>query len=312
MGQQLTTATLAIPAAPSPCLSPIRYSLDLSAIHQIHINDKSSHLDEDAIESAAAASHHRSMPADDGSMKVGGSLQWRTTIEEELFCCFSPSVWLKISPRVEFWPTWPTILPSEVASSARPDIQMFPVRCWGHLIISVMILLHWIGMCSWRSALRSLGPEILMQDEDHSELIWFSCVYATVRGCLASAVDFWALGICLYQFLVGVTPFADECPRAIISNILNYRLVWPEEDGEQLDGDAINVIKGLLSYEPSLRLQLDGKEQTLRWMHSSISFEPRFEKGSFLRIGRLGESAQHTCSLHSGPWQWFGYLLLWR
>lgn len=78
-------------------------------------------------------------------------------------------------------------------------------------------------------------------------------------SCLASAVDFWALGICLYQFLVGVTPFADECPRAIISNILNYRLVWPEDDDEQLDADAINVIKGLLSYDPSLRLQLDGK-----------------------------------------------------
>lgn len=74
----------------------------------------------------------------------------------------------------------------------------------------------------------------------------------------ASAVDFWALGVCLYQFLVGVTPFSDECPRAIISNILNYRILWPEDDDE-LDDDAVRVIKGLLSYEPSLRLQLDGK-----------------------------------------------------
>jgi serine/threonine-protein kinase greatwall len=76
---------------------------------------------------------------------------------------------------------------------------------------------------------------------------------------LASAVDFWALGVCLYQFLVGVTPFSDDCPRAVISNILNYRIVWPEHDDEQIDEDAINVIKGLLSYDPTLRLQLDGK-----------------------------------------------------
>ncbi len=76
---------------------------------------------------------------------------------------------------------------------------------------------------------------------------------------LASAVDFWALGVCLYQFLVGVTPFTDDCPRAIVSNILNHRIVWPDDDGTQLDEDAIHVIKGLLSYDPSLRLQLDGK-----------------------------------------------------
>ncbi len=76
---------------------------------------------------------------------------------------------------------------------------------------------------------------------------------------LAVAVDFWALGVCLFQFLVGVTPFNDDCPRAIISNILNYRIIWPEEDDNQLDEDAINVIKGLLSYDPSLRLQLDGE-----------------------------------------------------
>ena len=76
---------------------------------------------------------------------------------------------------------------------------------------------------------------------------------------LASAVDFWALGICLFQFLVGVTPFNDDCPRAIIANILNSRIHWPEEEDEhQLDDDAIHVIKGLLNYDPNLRLQLEG------------------------------------------------------
>lgn len=56
-----------------------------------------------------------------------------------------------------------------------------------------------------------------------------------------------------------MTPFSDECPRAIISNILNYRLSWPEGEDERLDEDAVKVIKGLLSYDPNLRLQLDGK-----------------------------------------------------
>lgn len=74
----------------------------------------------------------------------------------------------------------------------------------------------------------------------------------------AAAVDFWALGICLYQFLVGITPFSDDTPYAVISNILNNRLTWPEDDNEQLDDDTINVIKGLLNYDPTERFQLDG------------------------------------------------------
>lgn len=66
------------------------------------------------------------------------------------------------------------------------------------------------------------------------------------------------MGICLFQFLVGVTPFNDDCPRAIIANILNSRIRWPEEDEEQIDEDAMHVIKGLLNYDPNLRLQLEG------------------------------------------------------
>jgi hypothetical protein len=68
MGQHMPTATMAIPSAPSPCLSPIRYSLDLSAIQQLHSHDKSAHIDDEPIESLPAL--HRSFPIDDGSMKV--------------------------------------------------------------------------------------------------------------------------------------------------------------------------------------------------------------------------------------------------
>lgn len=82
--------------------------------------------------------------------------------------------------------------------------------------------------------------------------------------CLAAAIDFWALGICFYQFLVGVTPFTDDCPHAIISNIVNYRLQWPETDGEseQLCDDAVNAIKGLLNYDPTSRYQLNGTRES--------------------------------------------------
>jgi serine/threonine protein kinase len=37
------------------------------------------------------------------------------------------------------------------------------------------------------------------------------------------AVDWWALGICMFEWLCGYPPFADESPEAIFSNILNHR-----------------------------------------------------------------------------------------
>jgi serine/threonine protein kinase len=75
------------------------------------------------------------------------------------------------------------------------------------------------------------------------------------------AADFWALGICLYQFLVGVTPFTDDCPHTIISNIINYRLPWPDNDECLLSDDAIKTIKGLLNYNPTLRFDLHGRKE---------------------------------------------------
>ena len=70
MGQTLNTAAaLAIPTAASPCLSPIRYSLDISAIHQLQLHDKSTNLDDEPMDSAASQPHHRSLPTDDGSLK---------------------------------------------------------------------------------------------------------------------------------------------------------------------------------------------------------------------------------------------------
>jgi len=34
-------------------------------------------------------------------------------------------------------------------------------------------------------------------------------------------VDWWALGVCLFEFLTGVPPFNDETPELVFQNILN-------------------------------------------------------------------------------------------
>ncbi|KAJ1680083.1 hypothetical protein EV182_000714, partial [Spiromyces aspiralis] len=67
-----------------------------------------------------------------------------------------------------------------------------------------------------------------------------------------NAVDWWALGVCLFEFLTGYPPFTDESPEAIFKNILNHAIDWPEEEG-YIPDDAITLINTLLNPEPAKR-----------------------------------------------------------
>ncbi|XP_031769043.1 serine/threonine-protein kinase greatwall isoform X1 [Galleria mellonella] len=65
-------------------------------------------------------------------------------------------------------------------------------------------------------------------------------------------VDWWALGVCLYEFMTGVPPFNDETPQAVFKNILSRNIEWPEAD-EALSTEAVAAIEGLLTMEPKER-----------------------------------------------------------
>ena len=38
---------------------------------------------------------------------------------------------------------------------------------------------------------------------------------------LGAPVDWWAVGVCLYEFLTGIPPFNDETPELVFQHILN-------------------------------------------------------------------------------------------
>lgn len=69
---------------------------------------------------------------------------------------------------------------------------------------------------------------------------------------LGSAVDWWALGVCLFEFMTGIPPFNDETPQAVFTNILNRDIPWPEGD-EELSKEAHEAIDALLTLDPALR-----------------------------------------------------------
>lgn len=66
------------------------------------------------------------------------------------------------------------------------------------------------------------------------------------------AVDWWALGVCLYEFCTGIPPFNDETPQAVFANILARDIPWPEED-EVLSESCMKAIDALLTLDQTLR-----------------------------------------------------------
>ncbi|KAK3820154.1 MAG: serine/threonine protein kinase 15, partial [Benniella sp.] len=64
------------------------------------------------------------------------------------------------------------------------------------------------------------------------------------------AVDWWSLGVCLFEFLAGYPPFMDESPEAIFKNILSHSIQWPEEG---LSEEACDLINRLLHRDQAQR-----------------------------------------------------------
>ncbi|XP_044149570.1 serine/threonine-protein kinase greatwall isoform X1 [Bufo gargarizans] len=77
------------------------------------------------------------------------------------------------------------------------------------------------------------------------------------HGTLVSgpAVDWWALGVCLFEFLTGIPPFNDETPAQVFQNILKRDIPWPEDD-EALSVNAHSAIDILLALDNRKRAGL--------------------------------------------------------
>ncbi|XP_032992832.1 microtubule-associated serine/threonine-protein kinase 3 [Lacerta agilis] len=73
-------------------------------------------------------------------------------------------------------------------------------------------------------------------------------------------VDWWAMGIILYEFLVGCVPFFGDTPEELFGQVISDEIIWPEGD-EALPTDAQDLITQLLKHCPLERLGTGGAHE---------------------------------------------------
>ncbi|XP_071586431.1 microtubule-associated serine/threonine-protein kinase 4 isoform X7 [Heliangelus exortis] len=78
-----------------------------------------------------------------------------------------------------------------------------------------------------------------------------------LRQGYGKPVDWWAMGIILYEFLVGCVPFFGDTPEELFGQVISDEIIWPEKD-EAPPPDAQDLITLLLRQNPLERLGTGG------------------------------------------------------
>ncbi|MCO5598837.1 hypothetical protein L7F22_052936 [Adiantum nelumboides] len=75
-----------------------------------------------------------------------------------------------------------------------------------------------------------------------------------------AAVDWWALGVILYEFLYGYPPFHASTPEKVFDNILSRNINWEDEDVE-ISPEARDLMERLMCTDRKNRLGVNGAQE---------------------------------------------------
>ena len=132
-----------------------------------------------------------------------------------------------------------TSSPSEGLSDLKPENILLDYQ--GHIALCDF------GLC-----------KLNMKDQDKTDTFCGTPEYLAPELLLnqgySKVVDWWTLGILLYEMLTGLPPYYDEDVPKMYRKILQDPLRFPEG----FDRDAKDLLIGLLSRDPDRRLGCNG------------------------------------------------------
>ncbi|XP_065225840.1 microtubule-associated serine/threonine-protein kinase 3 [Planococcus citri] len=82
-----------------------------------------------------------------------------------------------------------------------------------------------------------------------------------LRQGYGKPVDWWSMGIILYEFLIGCVPFFGETPEELFAHTVNDDIEWPDEKDWPIKTEAKDLISSLLQQNPRDRLGTGGAHE---------------------------------------------------
>ncbi|XP_055943083.1 microtubule-associated serine/threonine-protein kinase 3-like isoform X3 [Argiope bruennichi] len=82
-----------------------------------------------------------------------------------------------------------------------------------------------------------------------------------LRQGYGKPVDWWSMGIILYEFLVGCVPFFGETPEELFAHVINDEIEWPSDNEWPATDEAKDLIACLLQQNPRDRLGTGGAHE---------------------------------------------------
>uniref|UniRef100_A0A8C5ZTF1 Serine/threonine-protein kinase greatwall n=1 Tax=Marmota marmota marmota TaxID=9994 RepID=A0A8C5ZTF1_MARMA len=143
------------------------------------------------------------------------------------------------------------------------------------------------------------GTSYMSYQKDNNINISLQIMNGFITIC-GPAVDWWALGVCLFEFLTGIPPFNDETPQQVFQNILKRDIPWPEGD-EKLSNNAQSAVEILLTIDDTKRAGMKELKRhplftDVDWenlQHQTMPFIPQPDNETDTSYFEARNNAQH-------------------